>query len=123
MIVFQDESKKSIQVTVDPQNTAVMNVAAFTINNTRIAAQTFDLTAFQGKAFRLYAEENGDLSTDTNRDHFWLLAETNVPEKQMKSEVTGEVDERGQMITKSVEVPLNLGDIEIKIYALPEVIE
>ena len=123
MIVYQDKNKESVQLTVDQANKAVLNTAAFTINSTRVSAQSFDLTAFQGKAFRLYAEENGDLSTNKNQDHFWLLAEANVPERLMKSVSTGELDERGQEIMKSVDVPLDLNNVEIKVYALPEVAE
>lgn len=123
MIVYQDKNKESVQLTVDQENKAVLNTAAFTINSTRVSAQSFDLTAFQGKAFRLYAEENGDLSTNKNQDHFWLLAEANVPERLMKSVSTGELDERGQEIMKSVDVPLDLNNVEIKVYALPEVAE
>lgn len=123
MIVYQDKNKESVQLTVDQENKAVLNTAAFTINGTRVSAQSFDLTAFQGKAFRLYAEENGDLSTNKNQDHFWLLAEANVPEKLMESVSTGELDERGQEIMKSVDVPLDLNNVEIKVYALPEVAE
>ena len=123
MIVYQDKNKESVQLTVDQTNKAVLNTAAFTINSTRVSAQSFDLTAFQGKAFRLYAEENGDLSTNKNQDHFWLLAEANVPERLMKSVSTGELDERGQEIMKSVDVPLDLNNVEIKVYALPEVAE
>ena len=123
MIVYQDKNKESVQLTVDQENKAVLNTASFTINGTRVSAQSFDLTAFQGKAFRLYAEENGDLSTNKNQDHFWLLAEANVPERLMKSVSTGELDERGQEIMKSVDVPLDLNNVEIKVYALPEVAE
>ena len=123
MIVYQDKNKESVQLTVDQTNKAVLNTAAFTINSTRVSAQSFDLTAFQGKAFRLYAEENGDLSTNKNQDHFWLLAEANVPERLMSSVSTGELDERGQEIMKSVDVPLDLNNVEIKVYALPEVSE
>ena len=123
MIVYQDENKESVQLTVDQENKAVLNTASFTINGTRVSAQSFDLTAFQGKAFRLYAEENGDLSTNKNQDHFWLLAEANVPERLMSSVSTGELDERGQEIMKSVDVPLDLNNVEIKVYALPEVSE
>lgn len=123
MIVYQDENKENIQVSVDKENKAALNVAAFTINDTRVAAQRFDLTDFQGVAFRLYAEENGDLSTDKNQDHYWLLVEASVPERLSESVATGEVDERGQETTKMVEVPLDLDNVEIKVYALPEVAE
>ena len=123
MIVYQDKSKENIQVAVSTENTAVLSINAFTIKNTRVAAQNFDLTEFQGKAFRLYAEENGDLSTNENQDHFWLLAEANIPEKVMQSVSTGKTDDNGQEIMQSVEVALDLNKVDITIFALPEVAE
>jgi hypothetical protein len=123
MIIYQDKSKENIQVAVSTENTAVLNISAFTIKNTRVAAQNFDLTGFQGKAFRLYAEENGDLSTNKNQDHFWLLAEANIPERMMQSVSTGKTDVNGQEIIQSVEVALDLNKVDITIFALPEVAE
>ena len=123
MIVYQDKSKENIQVAVSSENTAVLSISAFTIKSTRVAAQSFDLTEFQGKAFRLYAEENGDLFTNKNQDHFWLLAEANIPEKVMQSVSTGKTDDNGQEIMQSVEVALDLNKVDITIFALPEVAE
>jgi len=123
MVKYQDESRENIQIAVDPDNAAVVNVAAFTIDDTRIPAQSFDLSSFQGSTFRLYAEQNGDLSTDKNQDHFWLLAESTIPEKVIKNVPTGEIDERDQEIMQTVEMPLNLNDVEITVFALPEVAE
>lgn len=123
MIVYQDDSRENIQATVDQGNAAILNIAAFTINSTRVPAHRLDLSAFRGKAFRLYAEGNGDLSTDQNHDHYWLLVEADIPELQLQSVPTGEVDEDDREITKMVEEPLDLNTVELKIYALPEVAE
>ena len=123
MVKYQDESRENIQIAVDPDNAAVVNVAAFTIDDTRIPAQSFDLSSFQGTTFRLYAEQNGDLSTEKNQDHFWLLAEATIPEKVIKNVPTGEIDERDQEIMQTVEMPLDLNDVEITVFALPEVAE
>lgn len=121
MIIYKDESKGNISAAVNAENAAVLDIAAFTLGNTRITAQSVDLTDFQGGAFRLYAEENGDLSTDANCDHFWLLVEAVVPEKRLETVTTGEVDDEGREITKMVEVPLDLNNLDIIVYALPEV--
>lgn len=123
MIKFQDQSKENIQIAIDPANAAVMSVAAFTINDVRVPAQSFDLSRFQGETFRLYTEESGDLSTEKEQDHFWLLAEAKIPEKVLQNQLTGEVDEDGRDITQTIELPLDLNQVEITVYALPEVIE
>ena len=123
MIKFQDQSKENIQIAIDPANAAVMSVAAFTINDVRVPAQSFDLSRFQGETFRLYTEESGDLSTEKEQDHFWLLAEAKIPEKVLQNQLTGEVDEDGRDITQTIELPLDLNQVEITVYALPEVIK
>lgn len=123
MIKFQDQSKENIQIVVDPTNAAVMSVAAFTINDVRVPSQSLDLSRFQGETFRLYTEESGDLSTEKEQDHFWLLAEAKIPEKVLQNQLTGEVDEDGRDITQTIELPLDLNQVEITVYALPEVIE
>lgn len=123
MIKFQDQSKENIQIVVDPTNAAVMSVAAFTINDVRVPSQSLDLSRFQGETFRLYAEESGDLSTAKDQDHFWLLAEAKIPEKVLQNQSTGEVDEDGREITQTIELPLDLNQVEITVFALPEVNE
>lgn len=110
-------------VQIDGENSAKLIVNSFVINNIRTATQTFDLTEHQGKPFRLYVEKDASLSTDTSCDHYWLLAEAIIPEKKMSSILTGNTDENGQQQTKCVEVPLDLNDIDITVYELPEVAE
>ena len=41
----------------------------------------------------------------------------------IKNVPTGEIDERDQEIMQTVEMPLNLNDVEITVFALPEVAE
>ena len=121
MIDYQDKEKTNISVSLDSANAAVLKIDAFTIAGVRAPAQQMDLTDYQGQAFRLYAEKTGDLSTDKEKDHYWLLAEAEIPQKTTKSVETGEVDENGQARTESEIVPLNLNNVDFKIYALPEV--
>ena len=121
MIDYQDKEKTNISVSLDSANAAVLKIDAFTIAGVRAPAQQMDLTDYQGQAFRLYAEKTGDLSTDKEKDHYWLLAEAELPQKTTKSVETGEVDENGQARTESEIVPLNLNNVDFKIYALPEV--
>lgn len=104
---------------VSTANARELIVKSFLINNIRTAQQTMDLTGYQGKPFRLYAEKDGTLSVDQEQNHYWLLAEVEIPEMKMKSVSTGKYDDKGQMIMQSTEVPLDLNELNFTIFALP----
>ena len=108
-IDYQDKDKKNIDISIDAKNTAVLNIAAFSLGDVRVAASKFDLTDYQGDVFRLYAEENGDLSANKWACHYWMLIEEVIPEMQM----TFDNDEM-------VEIPLDLNNVKFKLYSLPE---
>lgn len=59
--------------------------------------------------------------TSLFRDHYWLLAEAVLHERQFDSRPTGQVDEHGQPIMAIVERPLDLTDVQITVFPLPEV--
>lgn len=111
--------QNKISVSVDKKNPAVLNVAAFTVSGVRVPATSHDLTDYQGETFRLYVEENGDLSTCKHCDHYWLLLEGDIPPKQTETTPTGEKDEKGLEKTLTVEVPLDLSGVPFRIYDLP----
>ena len=111
--------QNKITIAIDKVNPAILRVAAFTASGIRIPAQSYDLTEYQGETSRLYMEENGDLSTCKHCDHYWLLAEADIPPKQTETIPTGEKDEKGQEKTKTVEVPLDLSDVTFHTYDLP----
>lgn len=121
-IVQHDPERPNAVISIDQGDTARLVVEPFDFPGGRCAGGTVDLTPFQGGPFRLYLEADGSLNTDLYRDHYWLLAEAILPERQYESRSTGQVDENGQPITIMVEVPLNLNDIEIIVFPLPEVI-
>lgn len=108
--------QNKIAISVDVKNPAVLNVAAFTVNGVRVPATHHDLTDYQGETFRLYVEENGDISTCKHCDHYWLLAEADIPPKRTETTPTGE---KGQEKTLTVEVPLDLSGVTFRAYALP----
>lgn len=120
IIDYQDKEKESIVLSTDEKNTALLNVAAFDLNGIHIQAKSFDLSAAQGDVFRLYAEQNGDLSTDKWNCHYWLLAEAVIPEKKTRSVATGKQDDNGNDIMTSEDVQLDLNSVEFKVFSLPE---
>ena len=119
-INYQDKNKKSIEIAVDEKSSAVLDVAAFDLGNIRVAASKFDLTDYQGSVFRLYAEENGDLSTDKWNCHYWMLAEAVIPEKKMKRVSTGKQDDHGSDIMTMEIVPLDLNTVDFTVFSLPD---
>ncbi|WP_018086487.1 hypothetical protein [Desulfurispora thermophila] len=121
MLIQHDPSKPNETIRLAANK---LIVAPFSTGSINCAGGTFDLEPYQGKAFRLYLEKDGSLSTDVNRDHFWLLAETTLPPQRYESVATDEVDQNGMTIYKSVPVPLDLesSDVQVTVFPLPEVV-
>lgn len=121
MIVQNNPDKPNLAVEIDeiPARLAVRPIAIPGGGATESAV--IDLTPFQGGPFRLYIDADGTLSTDLHRDHYWLIAEAVLPERLYDNAPTGQVDEHGQAVTQMVERPLDLNDIEIMVFPLPEV--
>lgn len=122
MVIIQHDPSKPNEAIRLAANKLI--VAPFSAGSINCAGGTFDLEPYQGKAFRLYLEEDGSLSTDINRDHFWLLAEVILPPQRYESVATDEIDQNGMTIYKSVPVPLDLesGDVQVTVFPLPEVV-
>ena len=110
-------------VYIDTLNPALLVVESFVVGEVQTEKRSFDLTAFQGGPFRLYVEETGELSTDINRDHYWLLAEAMIPERKVESVLVGVINDNGEEETMMMDSPLNLHQVTITTFALPEVIE
>lgn len=81
----------------------------------------FDLTPYQGSTARLYLDEDGSLSLDQSRAHWWQLAEVALPQQEFVSQDSGEVGEDGQNITEQVPAPLDLSRLTVMVWALAEV--
>lgn len=120
-IVQHDPLKPNPTISVDKVNPARLAIAAFAYPGGNCPGATVDLTGFQGGPVRIYLDTDGAISTDLYRDHHWLLAEAILPERRYDSEPTGQVDEHGQPIMTMVERPLNLNELNIIVFPLPEV--
>lgn len=120
-IIQQNPERPNEAISVNPDNSVQVTVQPFPFPGGECAGGSIDLTPFQGGPFRLYLEQDGSLSTELYSDHYWLLAETVLPEKRYDQVLTGQVDENGQSKTEMVESALNLNEIEITVFSLPEV--
>jgi hypothetical protein len=122
-IIQQNPEKPNGVISIDQANPACLSISPFSFPDGNCFGGTIDLTEFQGGPARVYLDKNGSLSTDLYRDHYWLLAECVLPERQFDQQETGMVDEQGQPVTMIVERPLDLNNIDITAFPLPEVVE
>lgn len=118
-IVQTDPNRPNEQVVIKEGDPAVLQVLPFELpNGAMVQAQEFDLTEHQGKPWRLYAEADGSLSVALDGVHYWLVAETVLPERQFESLDGGEGNGDGD--AQHVELPLDLNDVDVLVYPWPE---
>jgi len=120
-IIQQNPEKPNGVLSIDQANPACLTISSFSFPGGNCSGGTIDLTNFQGGPARIYLDEDGSLSTDLYRDHYWLLAECVLPERQFEQRETGRTDEQDQPVTEMVEKPLDLNNIDITVFPLPEV--
>jgi len=121
MIVQFDSKKTNEAISIDQDDRRILKVSQFEFPGGTCPGAAINLTPYQGGPFRLYLEKDGALSTALYHDHYWLLAEAVLPERQFESQPTGMTDETGQSVMEMVERPLDLDDVQIIVFPLPEV--
>lgn len=104
------------------ENGSKLVVAPFQFgDNIQCAGGEFDLNDWEGQWFRLYLDEDGTLSTDCCRGHFWQLAEAFVPVRKTVMVETEELDDQGIPVVVSSKVPIVVSeDVTVSVWALPE---
>ena len=86
----------------------------------RVAKQTIALAPFAGERVRIWLDESKKFSVDPHKDHYWQIAELDVP-PQTFTETEVSAKEAGQPPTTIVQaVPLDLTNVEITAWPLPE---
>lgn len=121
MIVQHNPASPNADVTIDPQNPALIRIAAHTLpNGVNVPATVFDLGPHQGGPVRIYVEEDGSLQNSVEGVHYWLIAEAVLPQARMEQRATGQTDEHGQPIVEMAAVPLDLNMVDIVVYPWPE---
>lgn len=118
MLKYLDSNGRNATFEVDSENTTVLKIGAYEFEGQQIPARSIDLTPYQGKMVRVYIDEDGSYSTD-HGTHEWLLIMGRIPSPAYKSVPDG-TDENGQLRLKSVEVPLDLNDVDFTVFALPK---
>jgi len=83
-----------------------------------IARTTIDLTPYAGERIRIWLDKDGTYSLDKFRDHFWQIAELDVPALvRQPGEKTGD---DGKVVSTEETLPLDLTGVDISVWELPE---
>ena len=86
----------------------------------KVSQKTIDLTPCAGQHVRIWLDPDGTYSLDPRKDHYWQIAELQVPGQQYQEIDTGGTDsDTGEPVVKMEAVPLDLASIEIELWDLP----
>jgi hypothetical protein len=83
------------------------------------AAQSLDLTPYQGGMVRLFLNASGEYEINRTDDYYHIIAEAELPETVVRLVDSGEVDEVGDPVMAPVEEPLDLSAVDITVYPMP----
>lgn len=99
-----------------------LKIAAFECEAVgKVSQKTIDPTPYAGQYIRIWLEKDGTYSLDAKRDHYWQVAELQVPAQQYTQVDTGETDsDTGEPIMRTEALPLDLSAVEIFIWDLPQ---
>lgn len=97
-------------------------IGSFNFGGKVVQATTIDLTPYQGQTVRIYLNDDGTISVNPSTSHYWLLAEVHLPPQKFSYIDTGRADELGSPILQREPIPLDLSALEVKVWALREVV-
>lgn len=117
MIVYANGPNNKVSV-----SGSQLTVESFNFGGKVVPATTIDLTPYQGQTVRIYVNDDGTISVHPSTSHYWLLAEVSLPPQQFNYIDTGRADELGSPILQREPIPLDLSALEVKVWALPEVV-
>lgn len=83
-----------------------------------IAKTTINLAPHAGERVRIWLDRDGTYSLDKYRDHFWQIAELDVPARVRQSSET--IGEDGKVETTETISPPDLSGVEVLTWPLPE---
>jgi hypothetical protein len=83
------------------------------------AAQSFDLTPYQGQMVRIFLNASGEYEINKKDDYYHIVAEVGLPPAVVRLVDSGEVDEAGDPARTPVEEPLDLSAMDLTVYPMP----
>ncbi|MBW2561302.1 MAG: hypothetical protein JRE40_10675 [Deltaproteobacteria bacterium] len=88
----------------------------------QVAAQSVDVTPLAGRRHaRIWLDPDGTYSCDPRRQHYWQVAELDVPEQVFCQVAIDDTDpDTGEPITRAEAAPLDIDAEAIQLWELPE---
>ena len=83
----------------------------------KIAKTTIDLAPYAGERVRIWIDRNGTYSLNKFADHFWQIAELDVPAQVRQAGEKTDAD--GKVVPTEETLPLDLTGVEISVWPLP----
>ncbi len=109
----------SKQTTITILENGQVQISGFECPLGRVIKQTLDLSPCAGSRVRIWLDENRKFSVDSRKNHYWQIAELDVP-PQTYAETAGEPDGEGRPTVLRAAVPIDLSAAEIMVWDLPE---
>lgn len=98
------------EIIIDGSN---LTILSFTCPRGIAPETTIDLAPYAGEYVRVWLDADMTYSLDKHIDHYWQIAEGQVPAQEYRNIDTGEVDEKGLPITISEPIPVELPAVRL----------
>jgi len=85
----------------------------------KISQRTIDMTPYAGEYVRIWLEEDGSYSSNKHIDHYWQIAEMQVPEQKYQEIETKEMGTDSKPVVKREAIPIDLSGVGIITFDLP----
>jgi hypothetical protein len=95
------------------KNGSNLTILSFTCPRGIAPETTIDLSIHAGEYVRIWLDEDMTYSLDKHINHYWQVAELQVPMQKYQSVDIGEVDEQDLPITTSEPIPIKLPVIRL----------
>jgi len=109
----------SRQPTITILENGQVQISGFDCPLGRVVRQTLDLSPYAGEHIRVWLNENKKFSVDKFKNHYWQIAELDVP-PQLYQESEGAPDSEGRLMILREAIPIDLTSVEIMAWDLPE---
>ena len=95
------------------KNESKLTILSFSCPKGTVAETILDLAAHAGEYLRIWLDDDLTYSLDKHANHYWQIAELQMPHQTYVNIDTGEVDEQGLPVTVSEPVPIELPTVRL----------
>lgn len=104
-------------------NSSKATIPAFKCRIGNAPQKTIDLALYAGEYIRIWLDYAMTYSVDKHKDHYWQIAELQVPHQMHRHIKTGEIDEYGMPVWIAEKIPIKLIKNQMQIWDIEEVAE